>query len=151
MLAACRPAAHSDGLDQALAPFLSVCGCMMLHHHANQRLQPRVLSTMLHHPVPAIHNASPGLRPFCDVTETAVPPLQAGVSGGAADECPGAPEVDDAAAYAVQQISSQSNSLFPYTLKKVRALCVCVPATAAPCCCHCTCYLLFRCLHFLHR
>ncbi|KAI3424395.1 hypothetical protein D9Q98_009948 [Chlorella vulgaris] len=44
---------------------------------------------------------------------------QAGVSGGAADECPGAPEVDDAAAYAVQQISSQSNSLFPYTLKKV--------------------------------
>jgi hypothetical protein len=113
---------------------------MMLHHHANQRLQPRVLSTMLHHPVPATHNASPGLRPFCDVTETAVPPLQAGVSGGAADECPGAPEVDDAAAYAVQQISSQSNSLFPYTLKKVRTLCVCVPATAAPCCCHCTCY-----------
>ncbi|KAL4422198.1 hypothetical protein ABPG77_006439 [Micractinium sp. CCAP 211/92] len=32
---------------------------------------------------------------------------------------PAAAEVDDAAAYAVQQLSSQSNSLFPFTLKKV--------------------------------
>lgn len=37
-----------------------------------------------------------------------------------ADECPDNPEVDDAAAYAVQQLSSQSNSLFPFSLKKVR-------------------------------
>ncbi|KAL4431379.1 hypothetical protein ABPG75_006635 [Micractinium tetrahymenae] len=42
---------------------------------------------------------------------------QAGAGG--ADEFPENPEVDDAAAYAVQQLSSQSNSLFPFTLKKV--------------------------------
>ena len=38
---------------------------------------------------------------------------------GDKDEFSENPEVDDAAAYAVQQLSAQSNSLFPFTLKKV--------------------------------
>ncbi|PSC74539.1 DUF427-domain-containing protein isoform A [Micractinium conductrix] len=39
-------------------------------------------------------------------------------AAGGADEFTQNPEVDDAAGYAVQQLSEQSNSLFPYTLKR---------------------------------
>lgn len=41
------------------------------------------------------------------------------------------PEVDDAAGYAVQQLSEQSNSLFPYTLKRVSPACLC-PCSPTP-------------------
>lgn len=37
-----------------------------------------------------------------------------------ATSCLHGAQVDDAAAYAVQQLSSQSNSLYPFSLKKVR-------------------------------
>jgi hypothetical protein len=48
----------------------------------------------------------------------------AATDGG--DEFPQNPEVDDAAAYAVQQLSSQSNSLFPLALKKVQVAMGCL-------------------------
>ncbi|PRW20439.1 Histone H4 isoform C [Chlorella sorokiniana] len=61
-----------------------------------------------------------------EVTDVKMKGDQAGASAGA-DEWHENPEVDDAAAYAVQQLSSQrvqqlssqSNSLYPFSLKKV--------------------------------
>lgn len=56
----------------------------------------------------------------CEVTKLEeVSAAAAGAAGGA--EGTDDPEVDAAAAYAVQQLSAQSNSLFPFQLAKVLA------------------------------
>lgn len=68
-------------------------------------------------PTPSLAFTGPPVHSFRPL----LPTLQAGAAAasGGSDEFPQNPEVDDAAAYAVQQLSSQSNSLFPYALKKV--------------------------------
>lgn len=45
--------------------------------------------------------------------------ISAADAGAVDEEAPGDPNVDAVAAYAVQQLSQQSNSLFPFQLKEV--------------------------------
>lgn len=45
--------------------------------------------------------------------------ISAQAAGAVDEEAPGDPSVDSVAAYAVQQLSQQSNSLFPFQLKEV--------------------------------